>query len=94
MKLHIVDYSWGMDRRTGQRSESEAANVVFEDLKVGALPPIGPSRRIFRIEAIGKGSITVFLSEKAGTVELQVGKPYTYRPMSLDGGHIFRLELE
>ncbi len=94
MKLHIVDFSWGVNRRTGERSESEAANVVFEDLKVGALPPVGPTRHVFRIEEIREDSLVLFLSEKSGTVEIKLGEPYEYRPMSFDGGHFYRIELE
>ena len=94
MKLHIVDYAWGIDRRNGTRGESEVANVVFEPLKVGALPPVGPARHVFRIEEIREDSVVLFLSEKAGTVEIKVGAPYEYRPLRFDGGHFYRIELE
>lgn len=94
MKLRIIDYSWGIDRRTGTKNESEVANVVFEDLKVGPLPPLGPARHVFRIEEIKEESVVVFLSERRGSAEVAKGKPFEYRPLSLDGGHFYRLELE
>ena len=94
MKLHIVDYSWGVDRRSGQKSESIAAEVTVEDLKIGKLAPVGPARHVFVVDEIKDGAAVILLSEKAGKIELKVGQPYEYRPLSFDGGHFYRLELE
>ncbi|MBO4541468.1 MAG: hypothetical protein J5736_05790 [Bacilli bacterium] len=94
MELHIIDTSWGVDRRNGRYGESEAANVVFQKLKVGPLPPIGPARHVFKIEEIKENSIVLFLSERAGSVEISMGKPYDYRPLSMDGGHYYKIILE
>ena len=94
MKLRIIDTSWGIDRKTGERGESESANVVFEDLKVGDLPPVGPARHIFKIEEIKEDGIVLFLSKRSGSVEIGLGKPYDYRPFSMDGGHYYKISLE
>ena len=46
MKITITDTSWGIDRRTGNRSERVVACETFE-LAVGFLPEIGPAKRVF-----------------------------------------------
>ena len=94
MELHIIDTAWGIDRKTGMRGEAIAAEETFGDLKVGPLPPIGPSKQVFVIEEIKEDSIRLFLSPKRGAVEIVKGQPYDYRPMSMDGGHYFRIELK
>lgn len=92
MKLRIIDYSWGINRRTGERNESEAANVVFENLEVGPLPPIG--RQVFRIEKVLEDGVILFLSPRSGSVEIRKDKPYLYRPLSMDGGHFYKISIE
>ena len=94
MKLRITDYGWGIDRKSGERSESVVAEVTLDVEKVGALPPVGPARHVFKVLEIKEGAVEIFLSEKSGSVVLELGKPYEYRPMSFDGGHFYRLELE
>ena len=94
MKLTIVDMGWGIDRRSGKYGENEVETVVFEDLKVGPLPPVGPAKHVFKIEEVEEGKIKIFLSERSGCINLAVGKSYDYRPFSMDGGHYYRLNLE
>ena len=84
MKLHIIDYGWGIDRRSGERSESVCAEVNFH-VKEGALPPVGPEKKVFKITKLGEGSVSLWLSDKQGE---------EYRPTSFDGGHYYRFELE
>ena len=94
MKLRIIDYGWGIDRKTGARMESVVADVAIEDLKVGPLPPIGSSRVVFNVEEIREDAITLFLNQKAGSREIKIGQVEEYRPLSMDGGHFYRFELE
>ena len=91
MKLRIIDTFWGVGPKG--HAENEVANVVF-DVKVGELPPVGPSRQVFKIEEVRENGIVLFLNPKRGNIEIECGKPYVYHPMSMDGGHIFRFELE
>ena len=93
MKLRIIDYSWGIDRRDGTRHEAKVAEEVF-DLNLGPLPPIGPEKKVFKIKDILEDKAVVFLSERSGEATLELGKPYTYRPTSFDGGHYYDLVLE
>ena len=94
MKLRIIDYSWGIDRASGTRSEREVADVCFNVERPCTLPPVGPARKVFEVKEVGENSLTIFLSEKSGAIVLEAGKPYEYRPVSFDGGHFYRLELE
>ena len=94
MELQIIDISWGIDRKSGQRLENEVANLTFAPVEVGTLPPLGPSRHIFKIEEVAEDEVVVLLSEKAGTVKLKKGEPYLYHPTSFDGGHEFKLILK
>lgn len=93
MKLRIIDYGWGIDRRSGERSESVCAEVNFH-VKEGALPPVGPEKKVFKITKVGEDSVSVWLSDKQGEATISIGKPYEYRPLSIDGGHYYRFELE
>ncbi|MBQ7250955.1 MAG: hypothetical protein IJS37_06410 [Bacilli bacterium] len=95
MKLHVIDIGWGISRQPGVgRVENEVENRCFEDLTVGPLPPIGPLKHVFVIEEVGEDFIVIALSEKAGKKTLKVGEAYEHHPLSMDGGHYYRLELE
>ena len=93
MKITITDTSWGIDRRTGERSERVVACETFE-LAVGFLPEIGPAKRAFEVTKLTDGSVTILLNIKGDTVTIHRGKSYLYRPMSMDGGHYYLLEVE
>ena len=94
MKLRIIDYSWGIDRRDGTHHEAKVAEEVFDLDKVGPLPPIGPAKKVFEVKEIKEGEARIFLSERSGEVTLELGKPYIFRPTSFDGGHYYDLVLE
>ncbi|MCR4561758.1 MAG: hypothetical protein K5694_00925 [Bacilli bacterium] len=94
MKLRIVDYGYGIDRRSGQASEREVAKEVFMVEKAGPLPPFGPARHVFEILEVKENSIIIKCSPKREAVEINVRDVYTYRPLLRDGGHYYVLELE
>lgn len=94
MKLTIVDIGWGIDRRTGARSEQEILRESFEISESGKLPPFGPGLKVFEVRAIDDGKLTIHLSDRAGDVVLGAGETYHYNPMSRDGGHKYDLIVE
>ena len=53
-----------------------------------------PGPDVLKIEEIKEDGIVLFLSERAGSVEIGLGKPYDYRPFSMDGGHYYKISLE
>ena len=93
MKITITDTSWGIDRRTGNRSERVVACETFE-LAVGFLPEIGPAKRAFEVTKLTENSVTILLNIKGDTTTIKRGGQYFYRPMSMDGGHYYLLEVE
>jgi len=95
MKLQIVDIGWGIDRRTGEKSESVVAEACFEGLAVGPLAPVGPTRRVFTLQEVGEDYIVILLSENTGkTATIKRGEEFTHRPLTRDAGHHFRFVLE
>ncbi|MCR5078951.1 MAG: hypothetical protein K6B65_03405 [Bacilli bacterium] len=93
MELRIKDIAWGIDRRNGERKESEVADMTFDLVKEGPLPPVGPSRHVFIVEKIDEDRISIRLSSKKEPVTIKRKERYEYRPTSFDGGHRYILEV-
>lgn len=94
MTLTIIDMAWGIDRRIGEKMENEVARQEYDINGPGELAPIGPSKQVFRIDEVGESSLTISVMPKGKVITVSLGKPYTYRPLSLDGGHFYILNLE
>ena len=92
MNITITDTSWGINRRTGERTEKVVARETFA-LSVGALPEIGPAKRVFEVTKLTENAVTVLLNVKGDTVTIKRGGSYFYRPMSMDGGHYYLFEV-
>ena len=93
MTLTIADISWGINRKDGSYAENEVARETFEITKVGPLPPVGVTKKVFEILNIDENSVTIHLGGKAADIVLAKGESFMYRPISFDGGHKFLLEL-
>ena len=93
MTITITDTSWGINRRTGERSERMVAKETF-DLALGLLPEIGPAKRVFEVTKLTEKSATIVLNVKGDAVTIKQGGSYFYRPMSMDGGHYYLFEVE
>lgn len=92
MNITITDTSWGIDRRTGNRSERVVARETFT-LAVGMLPEVGPAKRAFEVIKLTDSTVTILLNIKGDTVTIKQGESYFYRPMSMDGGHYYLFEV-
>ncbi|MCR5349115.1 MAG: hypothetical protein K6E59_05895 [Bacilli bacterium] len=94
MTLTITTISWGIDRRTGERSENVVGKDSFE-AKVGPVGPVGagPRKATFQILSVEEDGILIHLSDKLKDLPLKVGQTYTHRPFSMDAGFIYHFEL-
>ncbi len=93
MKISITDISWGIDRATGEHREKTDGEFVFEAV-LGDLPAVGGAGKVFTITALTENSVTVLLNTSGQKATIICGACYTYRPVSFDGGHYYRLRLE
>ena len=93
MILTVTDTAWGIDRKSGNRSQKVVAKEKFE-LSLGKLPPVGPAGKVFEVTALTDSEVTLLLNRSGKTVTLGRGESYAYRPMSMDGGHYYLLEVK
>jgi hypothetical protein len=92
MKLLVKDIAWGIDRKTGTKSEKEVASELFELLEPQTLK-VGVVKKEIVVMEIKEDSVLLRLNKQGKTVELKVGEKYTHAPMSFDGGHNYILEV-
>ena len=98
MKLRIIEECWGINRRTGERSNKQTdEKLVNAALETVIEMPIG--RRKFHIDAVSEDSITVSVvydNNPAAnkTYEIIKGESVLYKPMSRDGGYKYTLSYE
>lgn len=93
MKIKIKDYSWGINRRTGDMSETLCESVVYDAID-GLLPPIGIPNKQFEVQILSDNKVKITLNAKGDFVILKSGEKHTYKPWSFDGGHYYVIEVE
>ena len=82
MKLKIIEYFWGVGRKTRRNASYRMP------LREGEVKDV--DRLQFEIRKVEDGRVTVSLNRKDKTpikeFTVENGKAYYYRPMSMDGG--------
>ena len=98
MKLRIIEECWGINRRTGERSNKQTDEKLV-DVVVGTVIEMPTSRRKFSVDAVSTDSITVTVVYENNpaankTYEIVKGESVLYKPMSRDGGYKYTLSYE
>lgn len=93
MTITITDTAWGINRITGDRSETVVDQKTMPAV-VGSLDPIGPIRKVFEITDMRNDMLTVVLNPAGKTVTLAIGETYIYRPRAFDGGHFYTITVQ
>lgn len=96
MKLKIKEIFWGINHRTGDRSERVTADVSFP-CEVGDVPLFGNGRRHFTIDEIQEDSIVLSVHYENSKYDkswtLKKGEETGYMPRSFDGGYKYKFKL-
>ncbi len=98
MKLRIIEECWGINRRTGERSNKQTDEKLV-DVVVGTVIEMPTGRRKFSVDAVSTDSITVTVVYENNpaankTYEIVKGESVLYKPMSRDGGYKYALSYE
>ena len=98
MKLRIIEECWGINRRTGERSNKQTDEKLV-DVVVGAVIEMPIGRRKFSVDTVSTESITVTVVYENNpaankTHEIVKGESVLYQPMSRDGGYKYTLSYE
>ena len=98
MKLRIIEECWGINRRTGERSNKQTDEKLV-DVVVGTVIEMPTGRRKFSVDAVSTDSITVTVVYENNpaankTYEIVKGESVLYKPMSRDGGYKYTLSYE
>ena len=94
MKVRISDYGWGINRRTGEKSESLIIEESFNSVKKDDVLEVGPTHHKFVVKELKETSIVLTVNLKGDEAEIKVNGKYEYRPLSFDGGHYYVIEVE
>lgn len=94
MKLRIEEKFWGINHRTGNKSERVTADVVFP-CEVGLLNDFGSQGKRFSIDEVSENSIVLTIHYENNpsankSWEIKVGEKVSYMPWSFDGGYKYR----
>ena len=89
MKISIIDFVWGINRRSGERSETKVAEETFVVTSINQELRINVAR--FIVTKITDSSVTLSIHDKKIAVELK--KPTIYRTRSYDAGHYYEIYL-
>ena len=89
MNLKIIDYMWGIDRKTGERSEVKIAEETYEITSLNQGLKI--STVTFTVIELTDRSVMLSIYNKKILVELD--KTTMYRPRSFDAGHFYEMSL-
>lgn len=92
MKIKITDIGWGIDRRTGIRTEKVLEKKTFE-AKTGLVMEIGPLKKQFQVVLIEEERIDIELKEDK-VMTFFKGDKFNYYPVSRDGGHYYIIEIK
>lgn len=89
MYLKIIDYMWGIDRKTGERSEVKVAEESYQNITLNQGLKI--STVTFTVIELTDRSVMLKIYDKKIIVELD--KVTMYRPRSFDAGHFYEMRL-
>lgn len=89
MYLKIIDYMWGIDRKTGERSEVKVAEETYQNITLNQGLKI--STVTFTVIELTDTSVMLKIYDKKIIVELD--KVTMYRPRSFDAGHFYEMRL-
>lgn len=94
MKLRIEEKFWGINHRTGSRSERVTADETFA-CEIGELPAFGSQGKYFVIDEVYENRIVLSIHyynnpSASKKWEIKVGKSVSYMPWSFDGGYKYR----
>ena len=98
MKLRIIEECWGINRRTGERSNKQTDEKLVNAV-VGTVIEMLAGRRKFSVDAVSADCITVTVVYENNpaankTYEILKGESVLYKPMSRDGGYKYTLSYE
>ncbi len=92
MRIKIIDIGWGIDRRTGIRTEKVLEKKTFE-AETGLVMEIGPLKKQFKVVLIEEERIDIELKEDK-VMTFFKGDKFNYYPVSRDGGHYYIIEIK
>ncbi len=96
MKLRITETAWGINRKTGDRSEKVTADVKVP-CEVGDIPEFGKGRRRFCIDEVSGDGITLSVHcadpRYDRTWTIKIGETVSFRPRSFDGGYYYEFRI-
>ena len=92
MKITITDIGWGIDRRTGIRTEQVLARDSYE-AKENLVMVSGPLKKEFKVVYLEKDRIDIWLREDKVMTFFR-GDKFNFYPLSRDGGHYYILEFK
>ena len=98
MKLRIIEECWGINRRTGERSNKQTDEKLVNAV-AGTVIEMPAGRRKFSVDAVSTDRITVTVVYENNpaankTYEIVKGESVLYKPMSRDGGYKYTLSYE
>ena len=98
MNIRIVEECWGINHRTGKRSNIKTDEKVFEPV-IGAVMDMPIGRRKFIVDAVDDIGVTVTVHYDNNpsankTWRIVNGESVNYRPMSVDGGYKYTITYE
>lgn len=92
MKIHITDIGWGIDRKSGVRTEKVLEKKTFV-VNEGDVIESGPLKKTFKILKIEGDAVTIELREGKDMTFFRKDK-FNYYPVSRDGGHYYIIKIK
>ena len=92
MKIKITDIGWGIDRRTGVRTEKVLERKTFHP-EQGMIMEIGPLKKQFVVVLLEGDRVDLELKEEK-VMTFYKGDKFNYYPVSRDGGHYYIIEIK
>ncbi len=91
MKLNITEIFWGINRRTGHRSQKKVAEVNI-DCAVGSSASFRDGRRVFTVIEVESNAVILQLTSPQNadvkkSWRIEENEEVCYMPRSMDGGY-------
>ena len=92
MRIKITDIGWGIDRRTGVRTEKLLEKKYF-NAEPNLVMEIGPLKKQFKVVGMEDDHVDIELKE-GKVMTFYIGDTFNYYPVSRDGGHYYIIEIK